>query len=314
VCVDVTWDAEARARHGLESGLSESRDSDSRVRTQRQRAARLRRRASATRDAPCALERVHAAAAPAQGLELQALARCRGGKEPLRVMGALLSLLQDSANAFSNGFRNGFCNAAAAAAAVESLRSAAAVRLCGCAAVLAQPLPHRIPLRDRPGCRSRAHGSEHPAAPRVQARIVGLSDERAAARGYVIGSEEERAARGAGPEPPMLSSAPALLATHWAARVQGCMHWSTYPAPGITQLTSGEPRRPRPGPPRPARTARLAGPLAKRGRPTPRRSAPPRLGPPAPAPAATPPPPPPPRAAARARRGPTRRSRPGPAR
>ena len=61
----------------------------------------------------------------------------------------------------------------------------------------------------------------HPAVtirPRsAHARVFGLGAERAAARGYIIpddsGSEEERAAGGPGPEPPILSGRGARA--HW---------------------------------------------------------------------------------------------------
>ena len=66
----------------------------------------------------------------------------------------------------------------------------------------------------------------HPAVtirPRsAHARVFGLGAERAAARGYIIpddsGSEEERAAGGAGPEALILSGHGAL--THWMAEAQ----------------------------------------------------------------------------------------------
>ena len=91
----------------------------------------------------------------------------------------------------------------------------------------------------------------HPAVtirPRcAHARVFGLGAGRAAARGCIIpddsGSEEERAAGGPGPEPPILSGRGALIgmaAIHGYV-VHGYIHWtSTEPSGGVmTRLRCG---------------------------------------------------------------------------
>ncbi len=67
----------------------------------------------------------------------------------------------------------------------------------------------------------------HPAVSSAQDRVFGLGAALAAARGYAIPDdsegEDERAARGPGPEPPILSGRAAL--THWMAEIHCYTFW-----------------------------------------------------------------------------------------